>query len=74
MVHVMIESGEDAVFVKVPKGQKVMLTCGDDSIFVRAGLTKEEVEEELVAFVKKLQRKIQSLIQNKPIVKIKNML
>jgi hypothetical protein len=64
---VMIGSGEHATFIKVKKGEKIML---DDGTFVEAGLTLEEEKQRLedrmddiiyskpVAFVKKLTRRI----------------
>lgn len=39
---VMIGSGENAMFLKVKKGQKIFVTSGDHSIIVRAGETREE--------------------------------
>lgn len=69
-VLVMIGAGENALFARAKKGEKILVTSGDDSIFVRAGITSEEARQELddrmddalyskpVAFVKKMQRRI----------------
>ena len=63
----MIGSGENAIFTKVKKGERIMIGSGEDSCFVRAGITPEEARRELddkidyskpVAFVKKLQRRL----------------
>ena len=66
-VRVMIDSGEDSIFVLKKRGERYMLS---DGTFVIAGDTPEEsrarLEDRLddiayskpVAFVKKLQRKI----------------
>jgi hypothetical protein len=65
----MIGSGENSTFIKVKKGEKIMLS---DGTFVEAGLTEEESRQRLedkiddmlytkpVAFVKKLTRKIKN--------------
>ena len=69
-VIVMIGSGENAIFTKVKKGEKIMIGSGENVCFVRAGITPEESRRELddklddliyskpVAFVKKLQRRL----------------
>lgn len=69
-VLVMIGSGEHAIFRRVKKGEKVWITSGNQSCFVRAGITPEESRRRLddrlddaiyskpVAFVKKLQRRL----------------
>ena len=69
-VIAMIGSGENAIFTKVKKGERIMIGSGEDSCFVRAGITPEEARRELddkmddaiyskpVAFVKKLQRRL----------------
>lgn len=69
-VIAMIGSGENTIFTKVKKGEKIMIGSGEDSCFVRAGITPEKARRELddkiddtiyskpVAFVKKLQRRL----------------
>ena len=69
-VIAMIGSGENAIFTKVKKGERIMIGSGEDLCFVRAGITPEEARRELddkiddviyskpVAFVKKLQRRL----------------
>ena len=71
LVNVMIGYGEHSSFIKVKKGETVMIRYGN---MIEAGLTLEESKRRLedkiddivyskpVAFVKKLKRKI----QNKP--------
>ena len=66
----MIGSAENAIFTKVKKGERIMIGSGENSCFVRAGITSEEARRELddkiddaiyskpVAFVKKLQRRL----------------
>lgn len=66
-VDVMVGYGEHSTFVKVKKGEKVMTRYGN---IIEAGLTLEEEQQRLedslddiiyskpVAFVKKLQRRI----------------
>ena len=44
-VRVMIGCGEHAMFIKVPKGKKVMLHDGN---FIRAGITSEEARNEFL--------------------------
>jgi len=68
-VDVMVGYGEFSSFVKVRKGEKVMIRYGN---IIEAGLTREEEQQRLeddlddiiyskpVAFVKKLQRKIKN--------------
>ena len=68
-VDVMVGYGEFSSFVKVRKGEKVMIRYGN---IIEAGLTREEKKQRLeddlddiiyskpVAFVKKLQRKIKN--------------
>lgn len=61
----MIGSGENAIFVKMKKGEKYMLP---DGTVVRAGDTPEESRRRLddivyskpVAFIKKITRRIKS--------------
>ena len=71
-VIAMIGSGENTLFTKVKKGERIMVGTGEDSCFVRAGISSEEAKQELnnkiddaiysrpVAFVKKLQRRIRN--------------
>lgn len=66
-VYVMVGYGEFATFIKVKKGEKVMVRYGN---IIEAGLTREEEKKRLeddlddtiyskpVAFIKKLQRRI----------------
>lgn len=60
---VMIGSGENSIFVRMNKGQKVMLS---DGTIYEVGLTKEE-------FNKRLERKMQKVIKKSPIEKIKSL-
>ena len=69
-VIAMIGSGGNATFTKAKVGKRIMIGSGEDSTFLRAGISSEEVTEELnnkivaildnepVPFVKKLQRRI----------------
>ena len=71
-VKVMIGSGEDAIFVRVKRGQKVLLS---DGTVIRAGDSpkayRERLEDRLddaiyskpVAFVKKMKRRVKNKIQ-----------
>ncbi len=71
-VIAMIGSGENTFFLKVKKGERIMVGTGEDSCFVRAGISSEEAMQELddkiddaiysrpVALVKKLQRRIRN--------------
>ena len=71
-VIAMIGSGENTLFTKVKKGERIMVGTGEDSCFVRAGISSEEAKQELnnkmddaiysrpVALVKKLQRRIKN--------------
>ncbi len=62
-VRELIGSGHDSMFIMVKRGERLMLS---DGTIVRAGITKEEQEEELEswlygkprAFVRKMKRKI----------------
>ena len=66
----MIGSGELSFFAKVKKGDHIMIGSGEDSCFVRAGISIEEARREIddkiddmlyckpVAFTKKLQRRL----------------
>ena len=71
-VTAMFGSWEQPFISEVKKGETVMVGSGEDSCFVRAGITPEKSKEALdnmlddaiyikpVAFVKKLQRKIKN--------------
>ena len=48
---VMIGSGENALFLKVKKGQRYMVTSGDHSIMARAGETREEQDRRINAYL-----------------------
>ena len=69
----LIGSGEHSTFIKVKKGEKVMLS---DGTFVEAGLTPEESKRRLddkiddmlyskpVALVKKISRRLKKIFRN----------
>ena len=69
-VTTMIGSEENSIFMKVKNGKRIMVASGENSCFVRKGISPEEARQELnnkiddalyskpVAFVKKLQRRI----------------
>ena len=71
-VTAIFGSCEQPFISEVKKGETVMVGSGEDSCFVRAGVTPEESRQNLdnmlddafyckpVAFVKKLQRKIKN--------------
>ncbi len=66
----LIGSGEHSFPVRVKRWQRIMVGSGENSIFVRAGITPEEARRELddriddalyskpVAFVKKIGRRL----------------
>ena len=60
-VLMMIGSGEHSTFVKVKKGEKVMLS---DGTFVEAGLTPEESK-------RRLDDKINDMLYSKPVALVK---
>ena len=60
-VLMMIGSGEHSIFIKVKKGERVMLS---DGIFVEAGLTPEESK-------RRLDDKIDDMLYSKPIALVK---
>ncbi|OKZ81433.1 MAG: hypothetical protein BHW07_03080 [Clostridium sp. CAG_433_25_7] len=57
----MIGSGEHSTFVKVKKGERVMLS---DGTFVEAGLTPEESK-------RRLDDKIDEMLYSKPVTLVK---
>ena len=60
-VIMLIGSGEHSTFIKVKKGEKVMLS---DGTFVEAGLTPEESK-------RRLDDKIDDMLYNKPVALVK---
>ena len=66
-VRVMIGSGEHSIFIKVPKGKKIML---EDGTFIRAGITSEEARNEFLERENKIIKEIENE-QKKEIVKKK---
>ena len=55
-VKVMIGSGEHSIFIKVPKGKKIML---EDGTFIRAGITSEEARNEFLERENKIIKDIE---------------
>lgn len=53
-VHVMLGSGEHATFIKVKRGERVLINSGDHSFFIRAGETAETQEEQFERWFKSL--------------------
>ena len=56
-VRVMIGSGEHSIFIKVPKGKKIML---EDGTFIRAGITFEEARNEFLERENKIIKEIEN--------------
>ena len=56
-VRVMIGSGEHSIFIKVPKGKKIML---EDGTFIRAGITSEEARNEFLERENKIIKEIEN--------------
>ena len=56
-VKVMIGSGEHSIFIKVPKGKKIML---EDGTFIRAGITSEEARNEFLERENKIIKEIEN--------------
>ena len=60
-VMMMIGSGEDSTFIKVGRGEKIMLSYG---MGVGAGLTQEESE-------RRLDDRIDDMLYSKPVALVK---
>ena len=55
-VKVMIGSGEHSIFIKVPKGKKIIL---EDGTFIRAGITSKEARNEFLERENKIIKDIE---------------
>ncbi len=62
-VIAVIGLGKNSIFTKVKKGEKIMVGSGEDSCFVRAGISLEDAKQDLggpVAMIKKFQKRIKN--------------
>lgn len=65
-IHTMIGNGEHSIFIKVKKGERVMIGFGEYSCFVEAGLTLEKSRI-------RLDDKLDDVIYSKPVALVKKM-
>lgn len=66
-VTTMMGNGDNAMFVKVNKGDKVLIGSGKDSIFIKAGTTPEKERQAI-------NDKIDDMGHSKPVVMVKRLI
>lgn len=65
-IPVMIGTGEDAIFIRVQKGRRVLINSLDDSCFIRAGTSPEEARE-------RIEDRLDNMVYGKPVAKVRKM-